>query len=180
MRVAGARLPIPSPYREKADDRQPSGASLRLRRELARHAGCGPGEKRDDLPPPHEHLPRKRTLLSTAVKHERVSIRHPRTCGYPYRGPDASPQQNCSLDHLVGAGEERGRDRKAQGFGRSKLMSSSNFVGLSVGRSAGFAPLKIFPQKSRLLSIVGRRQALWSSRMSDDLQVTPLHEAEFG
>jgi hypothetical protein len=24
------------------------------------------------LPPPHEHLPRKRTLLSTAVKHERA------------------------------------------------------------------------------------------------------------
>ena len=29
-------------------------------------------EPRDDLSPPHEHLPRKRTLLSTAVKHERV------------------------------------------------------------------------------------------------------------
>ena len=27
---------------------------------------------RDDLPPPHEHLPRKRTLLSPAVKHERA------------------------------------------------------------------------------------------------------------
>jgi hypothetical protein len=84
-------------------------------------------EASNELPPPHEHLPRKRTLLSTAVKHERVSLRHPRTCGYPYRGPDASPQQNCSLDHLVGAGEERGRDRKAQGFGRSKIDEQFKF-----------------------------------------------------
>jgi hypothetical protein len=41
---------------------------LRLRRELARNAGCGTSDKRNELPPSHEHLPRKRTLALTAVK----------------------------------------------------------------------------------------------------------------
>src|SRR5215204_1337742 len=59
--------------------------------------------KRDDLPPPHEHLARKQTLLSRALKHERVCYAivgrtspsaererrsDPFTGGYPYGGPD--------------------------------------------------------------------------------------------
>src|SRR5215204_1257330 len=38
----------------------------------ARRRNCRAREPRDDLPPPHEHLPRERTLLSTALKHGRL------------------------------------------------------------------------------------------------------------
>src|SRR5215208_8488572 len=88
--------------------------------------------KRDDLPPPHEHLARKQTLLSRALKHERVCYAivggtspsvdregrsGPFTGGYPYGGPDDPCPPSCSFDHLVGAGEEGRRDHQVEGFG---------------------------------------------------------------
>jgi hypothetical protein len=48
-----------------------SALRTRLRTRRERRCECR-AEQRDDLSPPHEHLPRKRTLLSPAVKHERV------------------------------------------------------------------------------------------------------------
>ena len=100
-------------------------------------------ECQDEPSPPHEHLPRKRTLLSTAVKHERVCYAIGRTSpsasspspsavglrtgrGARTRLPEGtrivggsgfSRPPSCSFDHLVGAGEERGWDREAEGFG---------------------------------------------------------------
>ena len=104
-------------------------------------------EHRDKLPPPHEHPPRKRTLLSTAVKHERVcyaigrtspsasspsppflvgrfiGLRTGRALGPVYlrvqvwwagRSRPFPRPPSCSFDHLVGAGEERGRDCQAE------------------------------------------------------------------
>jgi hypothetical protein len=58
MRVEGLGCRSVRPDREKADDRQPSGARrLRLRREAARHAGGGSGEQCDDFPSPSfDHL----------------------------------------------------------------------------------------------------------------------------
>ena len=58
-----------------------------------------------------------------------------------------SSVMNCagsSFDHLVGAGEQRRRARRARAPWRSsRLMTRSNLVGCSTGRSAGFAPRRI-------------------------------------
>ena len=69
-----AELPFEQPTRYDPDPSHSVGL-LRVPRNRPR-GRCG-AEQCDklptpDLPPPHEHLPRKRTLLSTAVKHERV------------------------------------------------------------------------------------------------------------
>jgi len=56
------------------------GLLLSLRAHRYRPRRRSPDQP-EDLPPPHEHLPRKRILLSTPVKHERV----------PYAIPWARP-----------------------------------------------------------------------------------------
>ena len=48
-----------------------------------------------------------------------------------------------SLDDLVGAGEDRWRDRQAERLAVLRLMTSSNLVGCWTGRSAGLAPFRI-------------------------------------
>jgi hypothetical protein len=59
-----------------------------------------------------------------------------------------------SFDHLVGtASSEAGMSRPSV-FAVLRLMTSSNFVGCSTGRSAGLAPLRILSTKN-----AARRQA---------------------
>jgi hypothetical protein len=55
-----------------------------------------------------------------------------------------------SLDDLIRSREHRRRDREADGgivrpsaLAVFRLMTSSNLVGCSTGKSAGFAPFKI-------------------------------------
>jgi hypothetical protein len=48
-----------------------------------------------------------------------------------------------SFDHLVGAGEQRWRQREADRLRGLRLMTNSNVVGCSMGKFAGCAPLKI-------------------------------------
>jgi hypothetical protein len=51
----------------------------------------------------------------------------------------------CLFDHLVGEGDEFWRHGKAQPLAVLRLITKSNLVGCRTGRSAGFAPLRIFP-----------------------------------
>ena len=76
----------------------------------------------------------------------RGEVRHcrqPKTCTKP--AVSRSQQMQASLfDHLVGAGEQRRR----HGRGRAslavlRLMTSSNLVDCTTGRSAGLAPLRM-------------------------------------
>ena len=41
--------------------------------------------------------------------------------GWPYRAPDDPPNINFSFNHLVGAGEEGGRNREAERFRRLQI-----------------------------------------------------------
>jgi hypothetical protein len=47
------------------------------------------------------------------------------------------------LDHLIRPLQERLGDRQAEGLAVFRLMTSSNLMGRSTGKSAGFAPLRI-------------------------------------
>ena len=47
------------------------------------------------------------------------------------------------FDHLVGEGEELGGIWKPSAFAVVRLMTKSNLVGCSTGKSAGFAPRRI-------------------------------------
>jgi len=48
-----------------------------------------------------------------------------------------------SLDHLIRSRQHRRRDRQSEVLAVLRLITSSNFVGCSTGRSAGFAPFKM-------------------------------------
>jgi hypothetical protein len=50
------------------------------------------------------------------------------------------------FDHLVGACERRGRHCEVE---RPALMTNSNLVDCTTGRSAGFAPLRMRPVRCR-------------------------------
>jgi hypothetical protein len=50
-----------------------------------------------------------------------------------------------SLNHLVGASENRLRHCEAERLVAFRLMTSSNLVGCYTGRSAGWEPWRIFP-----------------------------------
>ena len=52
-------------------------------------------------------------------------------------------RQRWSSDHLVRLEEERSGDGEAEAWAVLRLMTSSNFVGCSTGRSAGLAPFRI-------------------------------------
>ena len=49
------------------------------------------------------------------------------------------------VDHLVGLGEQRRGTARPSALAVLRLMTSSNLVGCWTGRSAGLAPLRIFP-----------------------------------
>jgi hypothetical protein len=49
------------------------------------------------------------------------------------------------FDHLIGTGEQRWGDFETERFRGLRLITSSNLVGCSTGRSAGRLPLSICP-----------------------------------
>ena len=69
--AAATGAPSATAPRQSPSSSPLAGSSYPCARPETGHAAAPP-ISRDELPPPHEHLPRKRTLLSTAVKHERV------------------------------------------------------------------------------------------------------------
>src|SRR6516225_4639460 len=79
-----------------------------------------------------------------------VATQHSLPSGrYSLLGPDfhrldrTSLRLAHSLDHPVGAGEQRGWHVDAQRLGVLRLITSSYLVGACTGRSAGFSPLRI-------------------------------------
>jgi hypothetical protein len=58
--------------------------------------------------------------------------------------PPSSSAAHCELfDHLLGTGQERQWEVRPSDLAVFRLISSSNLVGCSSGRSPGFAPLRI-------------------------------------
>ena len=53
------------------------------------------------------------------------------------------PSRFTSLDHLVGAREQRRRHSRPSAFAVLRLITNSYFVGACTGRSAGFSPLRM-------------------------------------
>src|SRR5262249_17238543 len=106
---------------------------------------------------PGRILPRTPSVISA---HQLPSVHHHVASGHatlatkralPLLGPDfhrldrTSLRLAHSLDHLVGAQLQRIRHFKAERASRLQLMTNSNLVYCSTGRSAGFAPLRICP-----------------------------------
>ena len=54
----------------------------------------------------------------------------------------------CSFDHLVGTGEERGRDRKAEFAGSFEIDHKLKFRGLLDRQIGGFCALQNFVDKT--------------------------------
>jgi hypothetical protein len=50
-----------------------------------------------------------------------------------------------SLDHLVGAGEDRLRDRQAERFRGLQVDDELEFIGATTGKSADLAPFRSWP-----------------------------------
>ena len=109
---------------------------------------------RDDLPPPNEHLARKETLLSRALKHERVCYAivgrtspsadregpsDPFTGGYPLVGQMIPARR---VAHSI---TSSARARSVGGIVRPRALAvlrltmSSTLVDCTTGSSAGFA-----------------------------------------
>jgi hypothetical protein len=59
--------------------------------------------------------------------------------------PSAGAGGGWLFDHLIGAEQERRRDREPEGLGGPEVDDQINFVGWITGRSAGLAPLRILP-----------------------------------
>jgi hypothetical protein len=76
----------------------------------------------------------------------RSNLKFPRPSSIP---EECCPQELAALvehalfDDLVRPRQHRLRDRQAEGAAVFRLITSSNLVGCSTGRSAGFAPLRI-------------------------------------
>ena len=96
---------------------------------MGHNAVAAPSE-RNELPPPHEHLPRERTLLSTAVKHERARY------AIPWERPHFSfrflPLPAFSWWRFIGLRTGRGA--------RTRLPEGTRIVGQTI---PGFAPRTI-------------------------------------
>src|SRR4051812_21219288 len=82
--------------------------------------------------------PNRGSLNSAHIHGTHVPVEEPSTASEPAvsnRSKEAS-----LVDHLVGAGEQRRRHGEAERPG-----ASSNLLACPTGRSAGFAPLRMWP-----------------------------------
>ena len=108
--------------------------------------------KRDDLPPPHEHLARKQTLVSRALKHERVCYAIVAALLLPWTGRSARarlPERTPMVGQMIPARRvahsitSSARARKVGGIIRLRvlavlrLMTSLNLVACWTGKSDG-------------------------------------------
>ena len=71
------------------------------------------------------------------------SQRRQRRASVSFISPSAGAGQHALLDHLIRLQQHRLRNRQSKRLPVFRLMISSNFVGCSMGNSAGFAPLRI-------------------------------------
>src|SRR5262245_39132403 len=71
---------------------------------------------------------------------------HPRPdAGIVYGGEVSFEPPFTSFDHLVGAGEQRGRNFNAKRAGGGQIDDQLKLARLHTGNSAGLAPLRILP-----------------------------------
>jgi hypothetical protein len=72
------------------------------------------------------------------------------------RGGQCSYAANSSLDHLVSTDEKRLWHTQTKRFSGLEIVTSSNFVGRSTGKSPGFAPLRILSTRDAARSKFSR------------------------
>ena len=125
---------------QAVDDPRQSGFSVATFWSSTKPAPLKPCRNASICVPPREGRPREKP----DNRHRVLCPRRERPCRH--RAPEQRDEIAArSLDHLVGAGEQRRRHGEAEHPAVGRLMTNSNLVACTTGKPAGFEPLRMRP-----------------------------------